>query len=140
VPLPQTLPLAPDLGALALAAASEGCRDETLSALVAARAAATASDTVVKRVLEQIADDEARHAALSWRVLRWALKGCGPKVRERVQEILTAPPPTLNLPIPDDPVLAAQGVLGHDAVASCFEDGMRSVVHPTWALLGASPV
>ncbi len=52
---------------------AEGCVGETLAALEAAEAARRALDPVVRRVLEGVADDEARHAALAWRTLLWLL-------------------------------------------------------------------
>jgi hypothetical protein len=50
----------------------EGCIGETVAALEAREAAAHAMDPVVRAALERIADDEAGHAALAWRTLRWA--------------------------------------------------------------------
>jgi hypothetical protein len=52
----------------------EGCIGETVAALEAAEAAEHASDPVVKRVLEQIACDEQRHAELAWRYVAWAVE------------------------------------------------------------------
>ncbi len=49
----------------------EGCIGETLAALEAAEAARRCADPVVRGVLDGIATDEARHAALSWDALRW---------------------------------------------------------------------
>ncbi|MCB9778177.1 MAG: ferritin-like domain-containing protein [Alphaproteobacteria bacterium] len=51
----------------------EGCVGETLAALEAAEAARRAEDPVVAEILQRIAADEARHAALAWRALQWFL-------------------------------------------------------------------
>ena len=51
----------------------EGCARETFSALLAAYQAEHAADADTRRVLAQVAADEARHAALSWAVARWSL-------------------------------------------------------------------
>lgn len=51
----------------------EGCIGETVAALEAREAAVHCADPVVRAVLERIADDETRHAALAWRTLRWAI-------------------------------------------------------------------
>jgi hypothetical protein len=51
----------------------EGCIGETRAALEAAEAARLATVPGVKAVLEAIAVDEGRHAALAWRVVRWLL-------------------------------------------------------------------
>ena len=57
---------------LARSTAMEGCIGETLAAarLCAAALATTGEE---RRVLEGIAEDEARHAALAWQILRWVL-------------------------------------------------------------------
>jgi hypothetical protein len=51
----------------------EGCVGETIAALAAERAAARAEDPAIREILEQIAEDESRHAALAWRTVRWAV-------------------------------------------------------------------
>ena len=140
VPLPAELPLARDHAAVAMSAAMEGCRDETLAALLAARAASAAVDPRVKSILEEVAADEARHAALSWRVLKWALQGCSAAVQDTVGGVLTAKAPEIDTGVADDPMLAAHGVLGRRATAACFRDGMRSVVHTSWQALVSNPV
>ena len=64
--------------------AVEGCVRETVGAAVAAVQAARATDPRVRAVMTQIARDEARHAALSWRVHAWALGALSPSSRSRV--------------------------------------------------------
>lgn len=51
----------------------DACVNETLAAAEARFAAEGCADPVVRRALLQIASDEARHAALGWRTLRWLL-------------------------------------------------------------------
>jgi hypothetical protein len=62
------------LDELALATFVEGCVGETLGAVEAREAAAHAVDPVLRAALERIADDEARHAALAFRFVAWALE------------------------------------------------------------------
>lgn len=50
----------------------EGCIGETQAAVEAAWAAESASDPVVRDVLERIAEDETRHAALAFDFVAWA--------------------------------------------------------------------
>jgi hypothetical protein len=50
----------------------EGCIGETTAALEAGWAADAATDPVVREVLQAIAEDEARHAALAFRFVAWA--------------------------------------------------------------------
>ncbi|MDP3212871.1 MAG: ferritin-like domain-containing protein [Deltaproteobacteria bacterium] len=60
------------LEVLAAENAAEGCVRETYGALVAAWQAQAAGDPVVRAVMRGVARDEARHAALAWRVAAWA--------------------------------------------------------------------
>jgi hypothetical protein len=60
-----------DVFAIALENAVEGCVRETYGALVAWYQAETALDPMVKNAMAQIAEDETRHADLSWRVAQW---------------------------------------------------------------------
>lgn len=60
------------LADLAALAAEEGCVGETLGAAIAAEQLAVTTDPEVRRVLEKIARDEARHAELAWRFVAWA--------------------------------------------------------------------
>ncbi|MEJ1962182.1 MAG: hypothetical protein WDO56_11820 [Gammaproteobacteria bacterium] len=63
-----------DETAVLLAAITEGCIGETISARVAAVAAESAADEAVRAALSRIADDEERHAELAWRFVRWMLE------------------------------------------------------------------
>ncbi len=99
LPLPAAVQLAPDLRAAALAAVEEGCVGETLAAALCAEAARTAKVPAVQTALRQIAEDEARHAELAWRFVRWALRTDAtlrPAVAEafeRAMQRLPEPPP-----------------------------------------------
>lgn len=59
------------LFAIALENAVEGCLRETYGALVAHHQALTASDPSIARTMRTIAEDESRHAELSWAVASW---------------------------------------------------------------------
>lgn len=78
-----------DLAAALRAAVREGCIDETLAAHEAACLAAMAKDVEVAAVLEQIASDEARHAALAWRFVAWVLER-RPELRSVVIEVFAS--------------------------------------------------
>lgn len=51
----------------------EGCIGETIASAMADAQHARAQDPQARATLARIADDEARHAELAWRFLRWAL-------------------------------------------------------------------
>lgn len=73
-PLPAACgALAVDVAEVVRAVIEEACVGETLAALEVAEAAARAEDPAVRELLRKIADDEARHAALGWRFVGWAL-------------------------------------------------------------------
>lgn len=55
----------------------EGCVGETLAALEASEALARAEHPQVRAALESVAEDEARHAALAWSFVAWALARYG---------------------------------------------------------------
>jgi hypothetical protein len=66
-------PSAPrSLEAIALENAVEGCVRETFGALTATWQAERAEDPEIRAMMQEIAADETRHAALSWSVARWA--------------------------------------------------------------------
>ncbi|WP_375758404.1 hypothetical protein [Corallococcus exercitus] len=66
--------------------AKEGCVGETYGAMVAAWQARTARDEQVREALSRIAEDELRHAELSWAVEAWALERLTPEARQRVRQ------------------------------------------------------
>lgn len=70
-----------DLAHVAARTVEEGCVGETVAAVLAAEQLAGAADPAVRAALEVIAADEARHAALAWRVVAWAVEAGGERVR-----------------------------------------------------------
>lgn len=77
---------APNLEALALENAVEGCVRETFGALCGGYQAARAADPVVRRTLAQITRDETTHALLSWQIAAWAEPRLDIAARRRVRE------------------------------------------------------
>lgn len=97
---PSTHTFAADLTSLAVAAAQEGCIDETLSALAAAYEVDTRLDqnprinestkAMLKAKIRTIALEEARHSALAWRTVLWACNS-DPNVCSTVQKSVFDP-------------------------------------------------
>lgn len=83
-PAVESLPLR-TLEEIALENAVEGCVRETYGALVGGYQAEHARDQALRAAMHQISGDEARHAALSYRVQRWILPQLTPEARERVR-------------------------------------------------------
>jgi hypothetical protein len=99
-----------DLASCAVLAFIEGCIGETIAAAEANEAAACAADPTIASVLAGIAEDEARHSALAWRFVAWALASSAPGARARMLAALSvaaerelespspAVPPSVDLP------------------------------------------
>jgi len=95
------------LEAVAIENAVEGCVRETYGALAATFHAQNALDPAVRKAMRSIARDETRHAALSWRVFRWANRRLSPESQHRVfterdraaasliNELAHSPPPSV---------------------------------------------
>lgn len=100
-----------DLEAIAHATLVEGAVGETLAAIRAATEATRHPDPATVAVLEQIADDETRHAALAWRFIAWALERT-PGMRARLRRTL-------------DDALAAVGGAEREVIVSCWANAVR---------------
>jgi hypothetical protein len=88
-PLPEVRvePFRPrSLEALALENAIEGCVRETYGALLSGWQARTAGDAEVRHVMGPIAEEELRHAELSWALDAWAARRLDAEARARVRE------------------------------------------------------
>lgn len=138
-PLPFGEPIAPrgDLVALAASAVREGCLGETLGAALAAEQAAQATDPEIRALLTRIAEDEARHAALSWRIVAWAMAAGGAPVRAAVAAAFQVPMAVAATPdLP--PEAAAMGILPPDTHAAICRQTWLRVVRPAQQILLAA--
>lgn len=124
-----------DLGRIAVTTFLDGCIGETVAAVEARELAASSRDAGIAETLRTIADDEARHSALAWRFLRWALSLGGPALARQIDAALTqeleaaaaacatAKPPT------DDPA-SSHGMLSLSARLGLRADVLREIVAP----------
>lgn len=125
----------------AVAAVREGCIGETLAAYQAEIASAAATEPTIVAALQKIAFDEARHAALAWRFVAWAIAEGGDRVRVAVAEAFAA---ALTFHDPDEPTFELDAALwrGHGRLtpielSEVLARGHREVVEPcALALLG----
>lgn len=60
----------------------EGCVGETVAAMIASRQLESAREPSVRRALERISVDEARHAELAWSFVHWAVASGGEAARD----------------------------------------------------------
>lgn len=104
--------------------AVEGCVRETYGALVAWWQTEHARDVEIARALRVIADDETRHAALSWRVHAWMRTRLDGDAFARVErarhEAVSALREELRAPLPVSVVMRA-GLPASDEAAALFE-------------------
>ena len=87
-PLPisaQSITQSLSLHASAVAAALDGCLNETIAALEAGAAADSTNHEALKLVLEEIARDEQNHAELAWEYVAWAIATGGRSVRDAIK-------------------------------------------------------
>jgi hypothetical protein len=73
------------LAEAAAAAVSEGCIGETIAALALETQARSAQPPALKDLLRGLAADEANHAELAWKFVRWALLSGGSDVHAAVE-------------------------------------------------------
>ncbi len=122
----QTSPQANvDLGELAAGAVREGCLAETLGAHVLAVAAERAPEPAVRAALLSIAEEEARHAVLSFRLVAWALRSGGTNVMASVHAAFTAPWPSVDVH-----ELALRSNVDVAYLAAAAEQGINEVLIP----------
>jgi hypothetical protein len=134
---PGALPMngvtvAPDLASSVLTAFIEGCIGETVAAAEAAEAAASTTDPAIAAVLTAIAEDEARHAALAWRFVAWALASM-PASKRPASALTSTIEHALGSPLPatpDDRDLAPFGLLSGRRRAALRREVLTSVVRP----------
>jgi hypothetical protein len=121
----------------------EGCIGETLAAIEAREAKAWAADPAVSDVLGRIADDEARHAALAWRTLAWAIESGGVAARRTaLREMAKAfeeHAATQRIAAPGERAdLAPHGILGANMRSALALRAMDVVVRPVFEALVAT--
>jgi len=124
-----------DLGTLIKNVFSEGVVGESVASIVAGYKARAASEGRVKAVLEQITEEEARHAQLAIDTLRWALS-VDPSLRD---QLLAAMPRTSE--VTASPAflgpMSEFGVLSREAESWISNHALHHVVLPrVWALFG----
>lgn len=121
------------LAAVAAEAVREGCLAETLAAHVATVAGELAPDPAVRATLREIADDERRHAVLSWRVVAWAVARGGAEVRAAVRGALVAGPVGVDVA-----EVALRAGVDVDILQAAVREGVREVLRPAARALAAA--
>jgi hypothetical protein len=134
------------LADLAIETLLDGCINETIAAVEAETAGEHAADPAVASALREIADDEARHAELAWRIVAWCVRTGEPGLVAALHEAAAAAGASLAAAPAASPAadsaadsadLAAYGVLGPDAQLAARAGVLRDVVAPCLAALAA---
>lgn len=117
---------------VALENAVEGCVRETYGAVVGHHQAEHAQDPVVRAAMVRVAEDETRHAALSWAVAEWALPQLSEtqrvEIRAAQREAIAAL--TRSVSIPEADALLSDAGLPTPSVALAMLQGLSQQV---WA-------
>src|SRR6218665_967542 len=120
------------LFAMALDNAVEGCTRETYGALVAHYQAMHAQDEEVRGTMARIAEDETRHAELSWDIERWAQARLSHEERARLREARRQAIAVLReeVSLPLDPELVTRAGLPSPEAAAVL---LASLEQELWA-------
>ncbi|CAM4364928.1 Ferritin-like domain-containing protein [Corallococcus exiguus] len=107
--------------------AVEGCVRETYSALLAHHQALHAQDSEIREAMEVIAEDETRHAGLSWDIDAWAAPGLSEEDRSALREARRQALAVLRaeMAVPLEARLAAEAGLPSPAVALALLDSLE---------------
>ncbi|HLT40718.1 MAG TPA: ferritin-like domain-containing protein [Enhygromyxa sp.] len=125
-----------------LACVREGCIGETLAALELGAAALACDDVELAASLRAIADDEARHAALAWSLVRWALDrapGLAPAVAAVFESLVVAEPAPERFDASERALLRAHGCLPSSERHRVRQAGVRALLGPCAAALLGPP-
>jgi hypothetical protein len=121
------------LAQLAASAVREGCLAETLGAHVLSVAAEHAPEPAVRAVLQSMAEEEARHAVISFRIVAWALRSGDANVSASVHAAFAAPWPSVDVR-----ELSLRSHVDVQCLAAAAEQGVTEVLTPAAARLLAA--
>lgn len=115
---------------------AEGCVGETVAAHEAAVCLEKATDPAIRTALETIAGDEADHAALAWKTVRWILED-HPELKPLATRAFDeATRQVRSRTAEDGPDLAAWGLLHGQARLDAAATALDEVVAPSRQILG----
>lgn len=121
----------------------EGCVGESIAALVVTRAAAGAEDPGVRQALEEIAADEAGHAALAWKMVSWAIERGGAPVLAAIHKAADRLRPGAaqdSSPEREPEGIERLGRLSAGGLAQARRDGWTGIIEPMLRTLQAAPI
>ncbi|OJY22910.1 MAG: hypothetical protein BGO98_33270 [Myxococcales bacterium 68-20] len=124
-----------DLAGFAARTAAEGCIAETVAALQLHASADATREPALASLLRMTAEEEAEHALLAWRAVRWAIDLGGAPVREAVGAVFASAATHVGFgPCPDESideaVLHAHGILSRRERHDLAVAALASVIAP----------
>jgi hypothetical protein len=112
----------------------EGCIGETLAAVLATEAHASATDPVARAALSRIAQDETKHAGLAWRAAGWLLEASDEAFARwaegEVMRAIAEHPVEASPGHGDDAILRAHGLLDAGTQRELVLVALRELVAP----------
>lgn len=132
------LPMSRDLSDMVHALVKEGCVGESIGAAEAQTLADVADHPTLAALLATIAVDEARHAALAWRTLRWLIIAHGDPVRVAALTALTEARAEFdNTPDPEEdrPSAPEWGLFPRRVLLGIRREALGAVVEPVMAAM-----
>jgi hypothetical protein len=128
-----TAPLASALPTIVEALVREGCVGETLGAAEAREMARASTQPALRTAFTTIADDEERHAALSWRALAWMLAAFGEPARASAERAFAQALVDRGDEVAHGaPVNEGFGLLPSSALSALRREVLAEVVRPCW--------
>jgi len=131
-PSPMSIPPMPaiDVERILVATVIEGCVGETLGSLMFAEAARRCTVPALARMYATIADEEAEHAALAFRIVQFLANGDASRIDYAIDAAARA-----ERSVTDAPAIPALGMLDRETQRDVLDRGYRDVVVPVLVAL-----
>ena len=123
-------PIATKLADVLTALVEEACVGETVGVAEAAHLASVTTDPVLAKVHARIVEDETRHAALAWRVLRWGLERSDEATRQLVRDAFDRAIQRIVQPPAPRAASRAHGLMSSAETSHVRRQAVRDVVIP----------
>ena len=128
------------LAQLAVDSLVDGALHEGVSARVVAKLKARCEDDAIRKVLEEIAADEGRHAAHGWDVVAWCVATGGATVASALRGALDGLPEAMRSPLPQAAEGGAWerwGIHGNALEAEEYASALRDLKERVGRMCGA---
>lgn len=125
--------------ALAKAVLEEAAIQETIAVLLAVEQLRVVQSPVIKAYLQEVVEDESRHAELAFDTLRWCLEMGGEEVRTLIHDRIQESIHFSTKMYPKEAIIAL-GIPSQDTLKRMVQRGIREVIIPSLRSLIATKV